>query len=689
MVSRNDIRRGYDRPANFLVLLGPAAAVLVLYVLTTHRTITWWFGSSYPLAALTLGVHYPPGSLLLTIVGWLATRLPLGLSKAYSLNLFDAALAALTCSMVMAVAVRLIEVNRRGGPSTTGRAAALATSAGAAAGCLTFATAETTWRYAVVFMPYILSALFTALLLWAIVGWWIRRESAASQRWLFLVMLLFGLDLSVHRTNLLLLPGFLLWVLLCHPSVYARLRSWLAGISGLALGLAFHLLTIPMAARDPVLNVNDPSNWARFWAYVSLQQYGGGWLVNVWPRKAALLHVQVADYLKVFSDDFASYGGLLAWLPLLLAALGLASLWRRDRRLAIGLVILFLFASIGAVVYFNLPERYFYPMDRHYLASFVIFALFLSLGAGTALGRVWVPAWRYRFVAVAVAGLLVASLPVKQVLRNFARVDGSRSSFAHDFAENALGTLEPDAILFVRGDHYNVALFVQSIEGVRRDVTILSPSLLNTDWYVRQALARDPGVPLTLSEEEVDSLSVTPWADTTIATVVEGDPGSYRLAAGEALPDTFDLHVPPTIAGRYLMPQDWILVRMIEENRWRRPIYFTLPPAWIREHTRLEGIVSRLVPRDSVSLNPDLLRENLLDHYRYRGYADPSVPMEKLSAGMGQQLVRAFHALARDGLARGDTTACIEIEREMQERIPIERIDPSPELRQLVGDFCQ
>ena len=41
-----------------------------------ERGITWWDGGSYPLAAVTLGIPAPPGSLLLTLLGWLVSRIP-------------------------------------------------------------------------------------------------------------------------------------------------------------------------------------------------------------------------------------------------------------------------------------------------------------------------------------------------------------------------------------------------------------------------------------------------------------------------------------------------------------------------------------------------------------------------------------------------------------------------------------
>src|SRR5438093_4191563 len=59
-----------------LVSVAIAAAAFASYATTACRTITWWDGSSYPLAAYMLGVAPAPRSLILTLLGWLATRIP-------------------------------------------------------------------------------------------------------------------------------------------------------------------------------------------------------------------------------------------------------------------------------------------------------------------------------------------------------------------------------------------------------------------------------------------------------------------------------------------------------------------------------------------------------------------------------------------------------------------------------------
>ena len=93
--------------------------------------------------------------------------------------------------------------------------------------------------------------------------------------------LLFGLDLSVHRTNALLLPAALLWVALRRPTSRHGMRDLAVATAGFALGLAFHLLLIPLAAARPAYMVEDTSTWAGLWSYVTVEQKGGGFLLGM------------------------------------------------------------------------------------------------------------------------------------------------------------------------------------------------------------------------------------------------------------------------------------------------------------------------------------------------------------------------------------------------------------------------
>ncbi len=688
-----------DRSSTFpsraaLLIAGTVVFVVgtIVFWLTAFPTVTWWGSCTYSLAAVTFGVDLPPGSLLLTILGWLVTHIPAGGAPAYVLNLTAGVLAALTSVMVYWLTLRVIGISGAAARFPTDRIGRLLPVIGAVVAALAFAFGQTLWLYAIKFTPYVLTALFTTFIIGAMLRWWQAADSDASYRWLFVIMLLFGLDFSVHRTNLLMFPGLLLWILLRHPKALGHLKTWLCGCVGLVLGLAVHLLIIPMAARQPYLNSNDPSSLSRFWNYISLKQYGGGWLINLYPRKADFFSEQVMDYVHDFAANFCWTTGLDSIPGGLLLALGLFGwlvLWRTNRRLATGLTGLFLLTSAGAVVYFNMPAGFFRSMDRHYLPSFVIFALWIGLGMASLSIVVKTLPTRGRTWAVGVLAGLMVLLVTLQLRHNYRTVDGSENYFCFDAAHNHFDTLPEGAILFTSGDNDTTPLwYFQGAEGVRPDVTICNVGLLNTTWFTAQLMTRDRDFPLTLPHDSLSQLKVLTWRDSLIAIEVLGSSDGFNLPDSVLPPDTCYMRTFATPDEKFMLIQDQLILRIIQDNQWRRPLYFTAPPRWLQMYCRPEGLAYRLLPVESAPLNTDILRENLLNRYRYRGYADSSVPMEQATKWAGGTLYRPFLMLAMDELGRGDTSACLELKQTMLQLLPLERLEPHPQIRALIDRMC-
>jgi hypothetical protein len=378
-----------------------------------------------------------PGSLLLTILGWIVTLLPLGLSTAFKLNLLAGLLAAFATALIARMAYDLCAWLFRDDPARPWPVI-IAVSLGV----LPLAFGPTLWTYALKFTPYGLTAVFTGGILFALVRWW-QVAADGGIRWLFVVTLLIGIDFSVHRTNALLIPGVVLWVLIRRAGVLASLRAWVAAPVGLLLGLSFQLLLMPMAARSPALNMGVPSNWARLWEYISLQQIGGGFLVNLFPRRASFFEHQVGDVLDALHGSFAANGIMpfVGMLPLLCGLYGFVSMFRRKTRLAVALAVLFVSTVLTTVVYFNIPESYFRPLHRHYLPCLVIFAVMSAYGAGAAVAWLIRLGGRRGIGLTAVSLVLLAVVGAGRIASNYATQDRSQNYFAYDIARAMLNQL--------------------------------------------------------------------------------------------------------------------------------------------------------------------------------------------------------------------------------------------------------
>src|SRR3954469_7528268 len=168
-----------------------ALIAIAVFWRTAYPEIDWWDSSDYSLAAGTLGVTGAPGSLVMVLLGWPVVHLLPGDSPAHRLNLFAGVLGALAAVLVYAVAFALERA--AGEERQDSRGVIIA----AASGALAFAFGPTSWEYSVAFTPYIMTAVFTGLILWTLVRWWRAADDPDSWLLLTLTGVLFGLDFSV------------------------------------------------------------------------------------------------------------------------------------------------------------------------------------------------------------------------------------------------------------------------------------------------------------------------------------------------------------------------------------------------------------------------------------------------------------------------------------------------------------
>ena len=630
-------------------------AVLVLsaavFWRTAYPTVTWWDSSSYSLGAATLGIESPPGSLLLTLLGWPVAHVPLGASPAHRLNLFAGLLVAVTVALVCAVALRLLGMSGRSINASAGRAI------GAGLGALTLAFGPTLWEHAIKFTPYVLTTVFTGLILWTLVRWWASADDPDAWRWIALLGLLVGLDFSVHRTNALLVPGALAWILMRRPRTLTSPRAVFAGAGALVAGLSLQLLLIPIATHGhSSLDFANPGNLSRLWDYITIKQLGGSFLLDLFPRKSPLWSVQTMDLLRVLGANFLHWRGAAGpagVLPAFAATLGLVTLWRRNARLGTAWLVLLVSQAALTVIYFNIPANFFRPFDRHYLPVCVTVAVLVACGLGVAGEWAWdvLRARRQPILGAAAAAAVLAVLAAAAPLvANWSAKDASQRWFTADYAANALRVLPPRAIYFTVGDNDTFpVMYMQSVEGVRPDVTIINLSVANIPDWPDRLKRRDPSLPLSLAEPERVALTRSVWADTSVTIPVSGSAEELGIAPNTPVPGSITLSVHPGY-GTKLLPAEVMLLDIVRTNRWRRPLTFATSGTryameWLAPYGRLDGTYFRVVPLRDPPPDTALLRRNLFQVAHYRGYAGAGVIVDDISHTMASLSYNGLLAL--------------------------------------------
>ena len=666
-------------------------AAFGVYAATAYRTINWWDASEYSLVAWSLGIAHPPGSLLLTLLGWLGLHVPLGISVARQLSLIACAVAASTVALTFVVARALLRSTQSPDAKESLNESVIALAAAAVAS-LGFAFAPTPWLYAVQFTPYVLTPLFTALLLLTLIGWWQHADDAQGWVWLLVLGLLFGLDYSVHRTNAVLFPGATVWVLIRKPSILRFGKAWTSSLGGLVAGLSLQLLLIPISRARPLFDFGRADTWSRFYDYESLKQMGGGFLVKFYPRNAPLWSVQTTDFARALGANFGWWGGPWRILGVVLgtfAVIGAVTLWRRDRRLALAFGSLLALQAAMTVAFFNIPANFFRTFERHYLPVFVTCAVLVVYGAATSTEWLWRIIVR-RSPRLALIALILPVIPVvTQLVRNWRTSDGSHRTFARDFAVNMLVALPEHAILFTYGDNDTMPLwYEQAVEHVRPDVRVVNLPLLNTDWYIGEVMREDPQFPMPSGWTLPAMLS--PWRDTTLSVSVGRDAMEREVPTPRHGLRSVPLHVAPSEDGR-ITRGDLLAAEIVQANAWRRPLalYEGDNPAAIpalASFARLEGLFWRFVPEVDPPLDREAVRTALLETAVYRGYSDPSIPLDAADVAIGSVYLDPLLVLLRADAAAGDFADCTRTRDLMLQRLPPARLGLDPaQTRALTG----
>ncbi len=659
-----------------------SAAAFLVYTLTLAPTVSFWDSGEYITCAWVAGIPHPPGVPFFVLTGRFATLLFSFIPEvAARVNL----MCALAGSAAVGILSRLLQRWCRRmnyGPGFY-RPVALA-------GGLLAAFSYTIWRNSNAAETYAMALLLTSLILWVFDLWIERRlRGLPAGRQLLLVGYLMTLSVGNHLSALIVVgPIVLMYVLyaLRRKAFEWRSPGFILSLVGLML-LAFsvHLFMPVRAIRQPEINETDPSRYTAFREALERKQYGQ---VSVFARKGPF-----GEQLSMYAEYYSwQIGRPEAWRRLLgpgaetlgtgiwifcslSVAAGLAVLAVRRRDLLFLVGGTFFMASLAFVIYLNFktgPEGTLTgevrERDYFFGAAFAFSALLAALGAGAGLSFLWERKGVWALLLLPLAALGV----------NWHHCDRSGDFAARDYGVNLLESCAPGAVLITNGDNDTFPLwFAQNVLGVRRDVVVSNLSLMNTPWYTRQLMARDP-VLLGYPEELVDSLRpVFIWGPNFFHVSQEGMPVTSE-ADRTALDHTFTnawpwslirgelcVTVPSMGEGVQgsLAMQDLLLLKMVKRIPVHgRPVFLAGTVSrenrvYLEDYLSMEGIAYRVMDRPTPGrIDPERSLE-LAENYLYTGFDDPGVYKDDQAAQIARSYLGAWSALANHYLAVGDAAS--------------------------------
>jgi hypothetical protein len=348
-------------------------------------------------------------------------------------------------------------------------------------------------------------------------------------------------------------------------------------------------------------------------------------------------------------------------LPFILALLGIFYHVKKDVKSFYVLLALFLFTGLALKIYLN--ERPFEPRERDYalVGSFYVFAMWIALGVYAIYD--WILQYMKPKVAMPLV-LIVCFLasPVLLAKENWDDHNRSNKYTALAMAKAYLDSCEPNAILFTIGDNDTFPLwYMQEIEGYRTDIRIVCTSLFMTDWYIDQMKMKthnsDP-IPSSFKRDQYKgttrdySLFVERTEEPLLLSEIlkfvalDDERAKITLDSGNKVnyfpskkviipidkktiiqnkvvhPKYYDSIVPQiefTIKDKALYKNRLMMLDIVNENNWKRPIYFTGGSfgeddyIWMKDYLQLNGMCFKLVPLKTPTEDPNPMRIGSID----------------------------------------------------------------------------
>ena len=312
--------------------------------------------------------------------------------------------------------------------------------------------------------------------------------------------------------------------------------------------------------------------------------------------------------------DWSQFGLPLAFI------LGLAGMiyhFYRDEKEAFSMMTLFFLTGLAVIIYLNQDNPQPRERDYSYVGSFLAFSVWIGVGAAAIVENIIKKIKTENIghrLGIAVILLQVVLIPFAMVRANYHEHDRSGNYVAWDMSYNMLQSCEPHGIIFTNGDNDTFPLwYLQEVEGMRKDVTVANLSLLNTPWYIRQLRDSRPKGEgfINLTDDQILGLTsgLTPWKTQKIQIAVEGDPQNED--------GYIEWVLKPTFANQALKVQDMMILRIINDAKWKYPIYFavTVSPTnkiGLDKYLNMEGLTFRLRSHKVDAINPGKMQDYLM-----------------------------------------------------------------------------
>ncbi len=391
-------------------------------------------------------------------------------------------------------------------------------------------------------------------------------------------------------------------------------------------------------------NVNVAGELAYMWKYQIDHMYLRYFFWNFVGRESDVQDAEeawfgegtskVINYKNGYADKFPVR---FFALPLIFGLIGLYYHFKRDPKMALVFLAMFLLMGVLAAIAQNQQNPQPRERDYFYTGSFMVWCLWIGLGSYFFVELVN----QKKKSTLATVGVLTGSLmlvPINMLWGGWDIHTRARNYFPFDYAYNILQSLEKDAIVFTNGDNDTFPVwFLQDVAGVRRDVRVVNLSLGQTLWYIDQLKNREPWgakrIPLSFTDEQLHS----PEEDPKALSYEFGEAKNIRIPVRKEIlaqytDDTSLInkgYMEFTFVGKKYTERDGkpyyiffvnnkLILDILQQTRFERPVYFSTTCgsdvfSGLGKFLRMEGMAWRICPVPQNALKTGVVEPTIMD----------------------------------------------------------------------------
>ncbi len=181
----------------------------IVYMLTIEPTASFWDCGEFIATAYKLEVGHPPGAPLFMMLARFFSLFGNPENAAMMINVLSGLASSFTILFLFwTITAFGKKLAKKSGELTDAKLYAVIGSG--LVGALAYTFSDSFWFSAVEGEVYALSALFTAVVFWAIMKWEGAADEPHNLKWIIFIAYLMGLSIGVHLLNLLAIPAIVL-----------------------------------------------------------------------------------------------------------------------------------------------------------------------------------------------------------------------------------------------------------------------------------------------------------------------------------------------------------------------------------------------------------------------------------------------------------------------------------------------